>query len=143
MQHGAGEVTLSARDAAGSVEFHVTDEGAGFGSEMLAHGFERFAHSRSTGGSGLGLAIVAAVAQAHAGSAGVAKRPTGGSDVWIKLSGGASARFSCEVSRPAWWPVKFRRSAQPPAAARGVGSIGRCTEPTGRVESVVADEARR
>lgn len=85
LQHGAGRVTLSAQGAADSVEFHVTDEGDGFSSKMLAHGFERFAHTRSSGGSGLGLSIVAAVAQAHAGSAGVAKRPTGGSDVWIRL----------------------------------------------------------
>ena len=85
LQHGAGVVTLSCREAAGSAEFHVTDEGCGFSPEMLVHGFERFAHTRSTGGSGLGLSIVAAVAQAHSGSEGVANRPTGGSDVWIQL----------------------------------------------------------
>lgn len=85
LQHGAGKVTLSVREAAGLVEFHVTDEGDGFSPEMLLHAFERFAHTRSTGGSGLGLSIVASVAQAHAGSTGVVNRPTGGSDVWIRL----------------------------------------------------------
>ncbi len=85
LQHGAGVVTLSCREVAGSVEFHVTDEGDGFSPEMLLHGFERFAHARPTGGSGLGLSIVAAVARAHSGSAGVANRATGGSDVWIRL----------------------------------------------------------
>lgn len=85
LQHGAGEVTLSAREVADSVEFHVTDEGDGFSPEMLEHGFERFVHASSTGSSGLGLSIVAAVARAHAGLAGVNNRRTGGSDVWIRL----------------------------------------------------------
>lgn len=85
LQHGAGKVTLSACESGGSVEFHVTDEGGGFSPEMLAHGFERFAHTRSTGGSGLGLSIVAAVARAHGGSVGIANGWTGGSDVWIRL----------------------------------------------------------
>jgi two-component system, OmpR family, sensor kinase len=85
LKHGAGVVTLSCREEAGAVELHVTDEGDGFSPEMLSHGFERFAHARSSGGSGLGLSIVAAVAEAHAGSAGVANRDAGGSDVWIRL----------------------------------------------------------
>ena len=85
LKHGAGVVTVSCREAAGAVEFHVTDEGDGFSPEMLLHGFERFAHARSTGGSGLGLSIVAAMARAHSGSTGVANPATGGTDVWIRL----------------------------------------------------------
>ena len=84
-QHGGGDITLSARSVAGATEFHVTDQGEGFSPAMLAHGFERFVHARSGSGSGLGLSIVTAVAEAHGGSAGVSNRPTGGSDVWIRL----------------------------------------------------------
>lgn len=81
----SGQGDLSATESEGSVEFHVTDEGDGFSVEMQARGFERFAHTRSAGGTGLGLSIVAAVAKAHAGSTGMTNRPTGGSDVWIRL----------------------------------------------------------
>jgi signal transduction histidine kinase len=84
-QHGAGVVKLSVRAATDATEFCVTDEGDGFSAAMLAHGFERFVHTRSGGGSGLGLSIVAAVAHAHGGSAGVSNRPSGGSEVWIRL----------------------------------------------------------
>ncbi|MER3426162.1 MAG: hypothetical protein C4299_03130 [Thermoleophilia bacterium] len=36
-------------------------------------------------GTGLGLAIVAAIAQAHGGTAHAANRPQGGADVWLSL----------------------------------------------------------
>lgn len=85
LQHGAGEVVLSARAVAGATEFCVSDRGDGFSATMLAHGFERFVHTRSGGGSGLGLPIVAAVAAAHGGSTGAANGAAGGCGVWIRL----------------------------------------------------------
>jgi signal transduction histidine kinase len=62
----------------------VSDEGAGFPPGFAPRAFERFSRadeSRGTGGAGLGLAIVAAVAEAHGGSASVA-----GANVTIRLS---------------------------------------------------------
>ena len=52
----------------------VSDDGPGLSPDMAEKVFERFfrvdkARSRTTGGSGLGLSIVAAIAQAHGGSA--------------------------------------------------------------------------
>jgi len=52
----------------------VSDEGPGLAPEVAEKVFERFyradkARSRSTGGAGLGLSIVAAIAEAHGGSA--------------------------------------------------------------------------
>jgi signal transduction histidine kinase len=88
--HGAGEIVVSACAVADGTEFRVTDSGAGFSESMLARGFDRFAHDPAKGGSGLGLAIVAAVAQAHGGSAGLGNRPAGGSVVWIRLPGRSS-----------------------------------------------------
>jgi two-component system, OmpR family, sensor kinase len=86
LRHGAGEVTLSARQANGSVELHVTDEGAGFPADFLGHAFERFTRAdRARGGSGLGLSIVQAVAEAHGGRAHAANRDEGGTDVWVAL----------------------------------------------------------
>ncbi|MER3411824.1 MAG: sensor histidine kinase, partial [Thermoleophilia bacterium] len=41
--------------------------------------------ARSGTGTGLGLAIVAAIAQAHGGTAHAANRPQGGADVWLSL----------------------------------------------------------
>lgn len=84
-QHGAGPISLSARQVAGATEFRVTDRGDGFNDAMLAHGFERFAHTPAGGGSGLGLSIVAAVAEAHGGTAGLGNRVSGGSLAWIRL----------------------------------------------------------
>jgi signal transduction histidine kinase len=86
--HGAGDVTLQARPSNGSVELHVTDEGAGIPDGFIEHAFERFSRAdgaRGEGGSGLGLAVVDSIARAHGGSAHARNRPGGGADVWIAL----------------------------------------------------------
>src|SRR5207237_8399397 len=73
-RHAAGKIRLSAIRSGDSVELHVSDEGPGFPPEFAEHAFERFARaeeSRTSSGAGLGLAIVAAVAEAHGGSAAV------------------------------------------------------------------------
>jgi signal transduction histidine kinase len=88
LQHGAGTVSVVAREAPDAVVFLVTDEGSGFSATMLSHGFERFAHSVSGGGSGLGLSVVAAVARAHGGCAGAGNPASGGGQAWIRLPGG-------------------------------------------------------
>jgi signal transduction histidine kinase len=88
LQHGAGTVTLAARETPDAVVFLVTDEGTGFSPAMLSHGFERFAHSPSSRGTGLGLAVVAAVSRAHGGSAGAGNPSVGGSQAWIRLPAG-------------------------------------------------------
>ena len=88
LRHGEGEVRLSALQANGVVELHVTDEGPGFPAEFLGDAFERFSRpdrARSGGGAGLGLAIVHAIAEAHAGTAHAANRDGAGADVWIAL----------------------------------------------------------
>ena len=72
LRHGAGPVRLDASSANGRVELRVADEGTGFPPEFLPHAFERFSRpdtARSGGSAGLGLAIVAAVAEAHGGTA--------------------------------------------------------------------------
>jgi signal transduction histidine kinase len=93
LRHGAGTVTISAVVAAGALEIHVADEGAGFEQGFADHAFERFSRAdeaRSAGGSGLGLAIVDATARAHGGEVGITVRP-GGADVWLRLPLRASA----------------------------------------------------
>jgi signal transduction histidine kinase len=72
LRHGAGTVRLAVSAGNGGVELRVADDGAGFPTEFLPHAFERFSPpdgARSRGTAGLGLAIVAAVAEAHGGSA--------------------------------------------------------------------------
>ncbi|MFG2001807.1 sensor histidine kinase [Spirillospora sp. NPDC048911] len=61
----------------------VADTGPGLTAEQCAKVFERFyradeARSRDQGGAGLGLSIVAAVAEAHGGTATARSRPGGG-----------------------------------------------------------------
>ncbi len=87
LRYGGTNVVISAHEDRGDVAVHVVDDGPGFPSGFLPTAFERFTRAdvaRGRGGSGLGLAIVAAIAQAHGGSAGA--RPGGtGADVWLSL----------------------------------------------------------
>jgi two-component system, OmpR family, sensor kinase len=58
----------------GTAEIVVADSGPGMEADALAHVFERFyrtdaSRARASGGVGLGLAIVAAVTEAHGGTA--------------------------------------------------------------------------
>ena len=94
LRHGAGEIRLVARRAAGGVELAVSDEGEGFGRELAGVAFERFTRgdaARARGGAGLGLAIVAAIAQAHGGRAATA--PGGGAVVTLWLPGRPQSRL--------------------------------------------------
>ena len=87
LRHGDGTVTLQVRRDNGTVELHVTDEGAGFPKTFVGRAFERFSRAddaRAGAGSGLGLAIVEAVARAHGGTAGLTAAAHG-ADVWLRL----------------------------------------------------------
>jgi heavy metal sensor kinase len=86
LRYGAGTVRLEAVQRGGRVELHVRDEGPGLPPEFLPHAFERFTRgdeARTRGGTGLGLALVAAIAEAHGGTAHAGG--DGGSDVWLSI----------------------------------------------------------
>ena len=93
--HGAptGVIELGSAltlDAAGRPHLHlwVSDHGPGISDELLPRVFDRFqrgTRGRGPAGSGLGLAIVAAIAQAHGGTALVAPTPGGGATFTIDL----------------------------------------------------------
>ena len=88
LRYGAGTIHLQAAARDRHVELRVTDEGEGFPADVLDHAFERFSRSqqaRSQGGAGLGLAIVAAITDAHAGSAAAHNLPGGGAAVALTL----------------------------------------------------------
>jgi signal transduction histidine kinase len=81
-----GAVSVRVQPAAGGVQVHVADTGAGIAAEDLPHVFERFyrgekSRSRATGGSGLGLAIAKAIIEAHGGR------------IWVESQPGHGARF--------------------------------------------------
>ena len=87
LRHGAGTIRLAAVQHDGSLELHVTDEGQGFPDDFVDHAFERFSRpdrSRTRGGAGLGLGIVAAIAEAHGGTATTGNR-SGGAEVTISV----------------------------------------------------------
>jgi two-component system, OmpR family, sensor kinase len=91
LRHGAGEVRLEAAEQNGALELRVGDNGTGFPPEFVPHAFERFSRadgSRQTAGAGLGLAIVAAIAQAHGGTATASNRSDGGADVTLRVPRG-------------------------------------------------------
>jgi two-component system, OmpR family, sensor kinase len=76
-------------DDAGAV-LEVEDEGPGIPAEDAGRIFERFyradaSRSRESGGAGLGLSIVAAVAEAHGGSAGYEPRGGGGARFLVRI----------------------------------------------------------
>jgi signal transduction histidine kinase len=88
LRHGRGAVDLVVRADDGHAELHVLDDGPGVPPDFIPHAFERFSRAQSgrTGdGTGLGLAIVQLIARAHGGRAGIANRPTGGTDAWVEL----------------------------------------------------------
>lgn len=88
LRHGAGDIRLSARQDGDALQLDVTDEGAGFPPEFVAHAFERFAlgdPTRTRNGTGLGLAIVLAIAQAHGGTATIVDTPSAGATVRMRL----------------------------------------------------------
>jgi signal transduction histidine kinase len=73
-RYGAAPVELSAEERDDEVVIGVRDHGPGFPPGFAEHAFERFSRPDGAGrggGTGLGLAIVAAVADAHGGSAAV------------------------------------------------------------------------
>jgi two-component system OmpR family sensor kinase len=82
------EVDLQRVD--GRVELRVADRGPGLSEEQAAQVFQRFyrvdsSRTRASGGVGLGLSIVAAVAQAHGGTAEAAPTPGGGATFVVSL----------------------------------------------------------
>lgn len=85
-----GEVQLSARRAADSVEVAISDTGEGLNAEDLPHLFERFyrgekSRSRATGGVGLGLAIAKGFVEAHGGQIHAGLVPEGGARFVLTL----------------------------------------------------------
>jgi two-component system, OmpR family, sensor kinase len=83
-------VDVTLRRVNGHVELSVADSGPGLSDEEATHVFERFyrvdtSRARASGGVGLGLSIVAAVAEAHGGSAEVRAAAGGGATFVVSL----------------------------------------------------------
>jgi len=88
-------VSVQLRRRDGRAELTVADRGPGLSEEQSARVFERFyradsSRARASGGAGLGLSIVAAVTEAHGGSAKARPTPGGGATfvVTLPLAGG-------------------------------------------------------
>jgi two-component system, OmpR family, sensor kinase len=92
-----------------TVELAVADRGPGLDADHAARVFERFyrtdsSRTRSSGGVGLGLAIVAAIAEAHGGSAAVRPTDGGGATFAVTLplsndTGGLTGRSEVQQMR--------------------------------------------
>jgi two-component system, OmpR family, sensor kinase len=87
-------VSVELRRADGQAELTVVDHGPGLTEEQSARVFERFyradsSRARANGGAGLGLSIVAAVTEAHGGTAEARPTPGGGATFVITLPLGA------------------------------------------------------
>jgi two-component system, OmpR family, sensor kinase len=83
-------VSIELRQVDSRAELTVVDRGPGLTEEEAARVFERFyradnSRARASGGSGLGLSIVAAVVEAHGGTAEARPTPGGGATFAITL----------------------------------------------------------
>ncbi len=83
-------VHVRVRASQGTAVLEVADEGPGLAAEESERVFERFyradpSRSRASGGSGLGLSIVAAIAEAHGGTATVESTPGRGATFRVEL----------------------------------------------------------
>jgi two-component system, OmpR family, sensor kinase len=73
-------VTVSAESTGAGTTIEVHDDGPGLPAGLTEHAFERFtrgdsSRTRASGGAGLGLSLVAAIVQAHHGTASVVSEP--------------------------------------------------------------------
>lgn len=92
VRHTPREATAVVRvhGADGPAVVEVADTGPGLSDEDREHVFERFyradqSRSRDSGGAGLGLSIVAAVAEAHGGTATLTSKPGNGCTFRVTL----------------------------------------------------------
>ena len=89
-RHAQAQIVVTLRDSGDRALLTVGDDGQGIAPEDRDRVFERFvrledARTRDEGGAGLGLALVAAVAEAHGGSAEVSEASGGGAKFEIVL----------------------------------------------------------
>ncbi|HET7461779.1 MAG TPA: PAS domain-containing sensor histidine kinase [Longimicrobium sp.] len=80
-----GTVTVSAKSRDDVVVLSVADEGAGIGSEDVAHVFEPFWRGGAHAGTGLGLSIAQGIAKSHGGSLAVTSHPGHGAVLTLSL----------------------------------------------------------
>jgi two-component system OmpR family sensor kinase len=83
-------VSVALEQVDGHAKLSVADHGGGLSEEEAARVFERFyradsSRARASGGVGLGLSIVAAVTEAHGGSAEAKPTPGGGATFVVTL----------------------------------------------------------
>jgi two-component system OmpR family sensor kinase len=83
-------VSVELQRVEGQAKLSVADHGPGLTEEQAARVFERFyradtSRARASGGVGLGLSIVAAVTEAHGGTASAEPTPGGGATFVITL----------------------------------------------------------
>jgi two-component system OmpR family sensor kinase len=87
-------VSVELRRVDGRAQLTVADHGPGLTEEQAERVFERFyradtSRARASGGAGLGLSIVAAVTEAHGGTAAARPTPGGGATFVVTLPLGA------------------------------------------------------
>ncbi len=104
--HRPKDVRICAMADCGSVNFEVTDSGAGIPESVLPRVFDPFFTTRDVGdGRGLGLSVAFGVARSHGGTISADNRPGGGARISFRVPCAAAGE---EPGAPA--PASARRS---------------------------------
>lgn len=81
----SGTCKIAAKEINDTLQFSVSDTGAGMSEEVLQHIYEPFYSSSPDGGTGLGMAIVKSVVDAHHGSIEIESQEGRGTEIKISL----------------------------------------------------------
>lgn len=81
----SGTCKIAAKQMNDTLQFSVSDTGAGMSEEVLQHIYEPFYSSSPDGGTGLGMAIVKSVVDAHHGSIEIDSQEGRGTEIKVSL----------------------------------------------------------
>jgi signal transduction histidine kinase/ActR/RegA family two-component response regulator len=95
-----GTLTLSTREATGTIEIAVADTGTGMGEDVRSRVFDPFFTTKGKAGMGLGLAVSYGIVRRHEGNFEVESEPGRGTTFRIKLPAATAAARQEPAAEP-------------------------------------------
>lgn len=142
-----GEISVSLQRVGNTIEFSVSDTGAGIPAEELGNIFNRFHRvkntpGRSYEGTGIGLSLVSELTKLHKGSIEVESQPGKGSVFRVRLPVGKDHLPESQIEEAAFFPEKYtvERAFQPYDAPEGPVRSDRPAYPPDTDKLLVVDD---